>query len=511
LEVTLSAKTAQARIATLAVGGVASLAAAMSLTTSAAAYASPSASARVPAPAAASAKPGLTAKPIVLDNNVEFSGYDAATDASGTTYVGWISDKNNAGRKVHLCTLPPGAKKCKGGIQTIDSLGDSSAQGLTVLVSSTGEVDLVWFHDTTASEMGPQGSEIASSTSDAGGPLSPPVDMATAPSFGSLLDARLGPGGQIWTVAETSSFTKLQVRTDLFDPSNPYVTLKAPYEVEAARIRFHGNNGVLAIQKGGAITVPVDYASYNNGHWSAFHKLARTWTSDAILGLAGTSSGIRLVTSVNNADYYPVVWSWNGSTFANPTPTGDFNNCSPNSHDLVSDGSGRLADVSRECDDVAIANLPDTRHAAVVRFDIHGTFAGGDPQITTTPRGTGWVAWSMESTTGDKLLVAPFVLPDRIATAASTGKGNHVTVSGPQSCLPPVDVKVGVKASPAKGWHAVSSVLRLGSTVLHSATLNGAALKAGSSYTLSGTVKFANGGAHATVTAKLKFKSCPTG
>jgi hypothetical protein len=512
LEVTLSAKTAQARITTLALAGAASIAAALSMTASATAHASPTTPARAPKPAATAAtKPGLTAKPIVLDNNVELSGYDAATDASGTSYIGWISDNNNAGRKVHLCTLPPGARKCKGGVQTIDSLGDSSAQGLTVLVSATGEVTLVWFHDTTASEDGPQGSEIASSTSDAGGPLSPPVDMATAPSFGSLLDARLGPGGQIWTVTESSSATTIEVRTDLFDPSNPYLTLKPPYDVEAARLRFHGNNGVLAIQKGGAITVPVDYASYNNGHWSAFRKLARTWTSDAIVGLAGTNSGIRLVTSVNNADYYPVMWSWNGSTFTNPTPTGDFNNCSPNSHDLVSDGSGRLADVSRECDDVAIANLPDTRHAAVVRFDIHGTFAGGAPQITTTPRGTGWVAWSMESAKGDKLLAAPFVLPGRIVTAASTGKGNRVTVSGPQSCLPPAEVKVGVKANPAKGWHAVSSVLRLGSTVLHSATLNGAALKAGSSYTLSGTVKFADGGAHTTVTAKLKFKSCPTG
>jgi hypothetical protein len=84
------------------------------------------------------AKPGRTASPITLDRNVEFSGYDAATDSSGRTYIGWISDKNNKGRKVHLCTLPPGATKCAGGVQTIDSLGDSSAEGLRVLVSGTG-------------------------------------------------------------------------------------------------------------------------------------------------------------------------------------------------------------------------------------------------------------------------------------------------------------------------------------------------------------------------------------
>jgi hypothetical protein len=460
-----------------------------------------------PAPAA---RPGRTASPITLDNNVELSGYDAATDSSGRTYIGWISDKNNNGRKVHLCTLPPGARKCKGGIQTIDSLGDSSAEGLRVLVSPADEVTLVWFHDTVASETGPQGGEIAASTSDAGGPLPPAFDMASAPSFGSLLDARLGPGSQIWTVAgPPAGKTGVQVRTDLFDPVNPFVTLKTPYVVGAARVRFHGNDAVLAIQKGGAITVPVAYASNKNGTWTAFHKLAHTWTSDATLGLSGTSSGIRLITSVNNANYFPVVWSWNGSTFTRPTLTGDRNNCSPNSHDAVSDASGRLADVSRECEDVAVANLPDTRHAAVVRFSAGGTFAGGDPVLTTTPRGTGWVAWSIESNVADKLLVAPVLLPGRDVTAAKTTRANRVVVTGPASCLPPVDVAVGVKGKPARHWHVVSSALRLGSTVLHGNTLHGGTLKAGARYTLSGTVRFADGGARVTVTATLRFRSCP--
>jgi hypothetical protein len=463
------------------------------------------------APAAAAAKPGLTGTPIVLDNNVEFSGYDIGTDASGTAYIGWISDKNSAGRKVHLCTLPPGARKCKGGIQTIDSLGDSTAEGLKVLVDPTsGEVSLVWFHDTTASEMGPQGGEIAVATSPAGGPLSPGLDEGSAPSFGSLLDARLGPGNQIWTVAAPpAGQTGLQVRTDLENPGNLVTVLKTPYQVEAARLRFHGNDTVIAIQKDGAITVPIDYASLKNGHWTSFAKLAHTWTKDSDLGLVGTSSGIRLITSVDNADYYPVVWNWNGSTFVNPAPTGDHNNCSPDSHDLVSDGSGRVADVSRECEDLAITNLPDTRHATVVRYDVHGTFAGGDPVLTTTARGKGWVAWSIESTNGNKLLVAPIALPGRIVTAAKTVKRNHVVLSGPQSCLPPVDIAVGVKAQPAKHWHVVSKVIRVGSTVVHSALLNGAALTASKSYTLSGTVKFANGGSHETVTASLKFTSCP--
>lgn len=464
------------------------------------------------ATAAPAAKPGRNASPITLDKNVEFSGYDAATDSSGRAYIGWISDKNNNGRKVHLCTLPPGARQCQGGIQTLDSLGDSSAEGLRVLVSGTGEVTLVWFHDTVASETGPQGGEIATATSAAGGPLSPAFDMGSAPSFGSLLDAKLGPGGEIWTIAgPAAGKAGVQVRTDLLNPMNPFVSLKTPYVVGAARVRFHRNQAVLVIQKYGAITTPVAYASNNNGAWTPFHLLAHTWTSDATLGLSSTGAGIRLITSVNNANYFPVAWSWTGSTFARPTLTGDRNSCSPSSHDAVSDGSGRLADVSVECRNIAVANLPDTRHAAVVRFSGGGTFAGGDPQLTTTPRGKGWVAWSIESSTGNKLLVAPILLPGKDVTAASSARGNRVVVTGPTSCLPPVDIAVGVKGKPARNWHVVSSVLRLGSTVLHSNTLHGGSLKAGARYTLSGTVRFANGGSRVTLRATLKFRSCPNG
>jgi len=164
----------------------------------------------------------------------------------------------NKGRKVHLCTLPIDATKCDGGIQTIDSLGDSSAEGLKILVSSAAEVTLVWFHNTTASTMGPQGGEIATATSDAGGPLNGPFDLASAPSFGSLLDARLGPGNAIWTVAgPPAGKSGVQVRTDVENPMNMVTALKTPYQVGSARLRFHGNDAVLAIQKDGAITVPV--------------------------------------------------------------------------------------------------------------------------------------------------------------------------------------------------------------------------------------------------------------
>ncbi len=498
------------RITSMAIAGAAAVGLALpAMTAASAAVNRPSAPANQ---ATAAAEPGRTANPIVLANNVELSGYDAATGPNGSTYIGWIAD-SGSGRQIHLCTLPPGARTCKDGIQTVaspgGSLGSSSATGLKVLVSSAGEVTLVWIHDDTASEGGPMGSEIATASSSGDGTLDTAVDVAAAPSFGYLLDARIGPGNDIWVVMEpTGLHPKLLINGDINNPASSITSLKPPYDVGEAQLRFDRSQAVLAVQQAGRISVPVAYAAYTNAHWSSFHKVAHTWTSDAVLGLADTTTGIRLVTSVNNADYYPVVWSWNGSSFGRPTPTGDHNNCSPGSHDLVADGSGRAADVSRECDDVAIANLPDTRHAAVVRFNIHGTFAGGDPQLTTTPRGTGWVVWSQESTVSPKLLAAPILLPDRDVSAARSARGNRATVTGPQSCLPPVDVAVGVGGKPASGWRVTSKALKLGNTTLHSDTLNGASLAAGRTYQLTGSVQFSNGSSHLTVSAGLTFKTC---
>jgi hypothetical protein len=105
-----------------------------------------------------------------------------------------------------------------------------------------------------------------------------------------------------------------------------------------------------------------------------------------------------------------VVAQWTGSAFGSLTLTGDTNNCAPSSHDPVSEASGRLADVSMECGDVAIANLPDTLHADLFRFLVNGTFAGTLPQITTTPSGRAWVTWSIQTTTGDELFAAPLQL-----------------------------------------------------------------------------------------------------
>ena len=368
---------------------------------------SPAGQSQSPGTASPSATADLTGNPIVLESNAEFSGDDAVTDASGTAYIGWIADSNFGGRKVSLCVLPKGATSCAGGVSTVDSLGDSTASGLRVLLTGPHTVTLVWQHTTAASESGPQGDEIATATSS-GGPLSAPKDVATAPSSGAMEDAVVGPHDTIWVVSEVAGGkVAVQVRPGL---SNPPVNLKTPWLIGLAQLRFAGTTPVLVIDKDGSIGGPISVASEHGGQWTTFSDVPNVWTT-ANFGLASTPSGVRLIATTDNASYQPVVADWTGSGFAAPTLTGDTNACAPSSHDPVSDASGRLADVSMECGDVAIANLPDTAHATVFRFPVNGTFAGTLPQLTTSPDGSSWVTWSTQSAGGDELMAAPLQLP----------------------------------------------------------------------------------------------------
>lgn len=460
-------------------------------------------SARAHAPARPSAQLGAK---ITLADKVELSGYDAATTSAGTTYIGWIAiTQTNPARTVYLCVLPAGASSCSGGVQSTPSLGDSSAADLRVLADGANHATLVWFHDTANSINGPNGSAIATASVD-NGVLSAAQDRAAAPSFGSMLDAAVAPGNSIWAVTATSAATHLKVIPGL---GNPQVSLTAPYMVGHGGIALTSSTAVLAIQKAGAISSPVSYAYESNGSWSGFHAVAHTWTAAANLGLARTQAGIRLLASVDNANYYPVVSRWTGSSFSRPQLTGDRNSCAPDSHDPVGDASGRMADVSEECANVTVANLTDTLHAGLTHFASGGTFAGGPPQITTTPRGRAWVVWSIESTAADKLIAAHLVLPARMRTVHNTKGGNSVSLTGPASCLPPIGVKLKVSGSPAAGWQVDSRALYLNGKLLTSTTLNGASLTAGKSYTLAGRVRFARNGTITSVTAQLVFLSCP--
>jgi len=470
----------------------------------------PGAQAAVRAPASApSVKPGLTGPAITLANNTQFSGYDMATGPNGTAYIGWIGD-TGSGRFVHLCTLPRGAKGCAAGIKSIasapDGIGTSTAAGLRVLVSKSNLVTLVWMYSTVASENGPEGDVIATATSQGGGPLSAAKASSAGPSFGDLLDAVLAPNGKIWTVAHAGGgVSSAQVTRGL--GSTPQ-TVKAPFWPGRAIIAFTGSSSVLAIDKYGAISTPVYYARQSGGGWTAFKAVAKTWNV-AGFGMAATTAGVRLIASENNAGYHPVVSALNSSGFSAPVLTGDSNNCNPFSHDVVADASGRLADVSVECQAVTVANLANTRHAAIFRFSIpaSATFAGGDPQLTTAPSGHGWVAWSIESKVNDKLLVAPLLLPGLDVTATASGKAGKVSVTGPTSCLPPVNIAVGLSARAASGWTVLGKSLKLGGGTVGS-VLKGAGLTPGKSYTLTGTVTFGRGGTRAAGHAAVTFRAC---
>jgi hypothetical protein len=461
-----------------------------------------------PVRAVGAPSPGLTGPPITLDTNADLTGgYDAATSASGTTYIAWISDLGNANRTVHLCVLPPGKTACAGGIQSTSSLSGSSAAGIHVIVAGSA-VTLVWFHDTAQSVNGPEGAKIATAAVQ-NGVLSAAHDQAPAPSFGTLEDVAAGPGGTIWTVTVRSGVQSVQVIPGL---GNQPVTVGTPYLVstgQGVQLAFDGSVPVMVIQMGGAISQPIAYASERNGKWSSFTNVAHTWTAAANLGLAQTKSGIRALASVDNASYQPVVSRWTGTAFAPPQLTGDKNACAPASHDPVADASGRMADISMECGDVAIANLTDTLHAGIVRFSNGGVFGGGPPQLATTPRGLGWAVWSIQASTNDTLKAGPVLLPGRDSTAQATGQGNQVKLTGPASCLPPVGVPVKVAGTPASGWQVSSSALALDGTALSGTTLDGSTLTAGSAHTLTGKVTFSKGGTHLPVTATLKFTSCP--
>lgn len=367
------------------------------------------ASAAPAAPAAAAPRPGLIGSPIVIANQGQFDGYDVATTAAGTTFVGWISaGTSSTGRLVHLCSIPAGQLTCAGGVHTIDSLGPSSAEGLRVLAAPSGAVTLVWFHDTSPGSVnGPRGGRIAEATVGAGGSLNAAVDVGDAPSFGSMVAAGIGPDHTIWTVdAASAGGGPLGVR----DGTGPDVKVAIPWPyVGSVSLAFAGPTPILGAAQAGQVIKPVFAASRTATYaWTRFAPVAGTWSVQVDTGLTATSSGVRLVTSVNNSTYHPVVAAWTGTAFGRPVLIGDTNNCAPTSHDTATDASGRLVDVSIECNQISVANLEKTTHAAIVRFGTRGITAGGTPQIATTRSGRAIVAWTVEapSTPTDRLYLA---------------------------------------------------------------------------------------------------------
>jgi hypothetical protein len=457
--------------------------------------------------AAGGPAPGPVGTRTTLQDATQFHGYDVATDAAGYGYVGWISDDSAASaatRKVRLCVLPPRSTTCAGGVQSTDALGASSAADLKVLAGPSGAT-LVWFHDTSpGSVTGPRGGRIATATVQ-GGALSPATDLADAPSFGQLLDAQIAPDGALWTVAYRGvGTTGLEVRVG----AGAVETVSAPYDVGKLELAFAGATPVLAVTQYGSVSTAISTAHRAGGSWSGFTSVRNTW-SVGTLGMAAAAGTAHLVAATGNASYFPVVAHFTGSGFTVPTRTGDSSSCAPSSHDLVSDASGRLADVSNECGQVTVANQPLRGRAALVRFAAGTTVAGGDPQLATTPRGWGWVAWSTQASVGNRLQVTQVRLPALVTKASRRSAAAKVTVRGPASCLPPVGARVGVSAGGRQGWRVVSRTLRLDGKAYSRATVDGSKLAPGSRHVLTGRAVLSKSGRTVTRTVTRTFRACP--
>ena len=408
--------------------------------------------------AGASAKPGPVGGKVLLQAHTTLSGADAATDAAGNTYIGWVGDiatDGTADRTIYLCTIPAGGSSCQGGVQSTPSLGIASAAGLRVLVTKAGLVNLVWTADAEVPAFAGRDVRIVTSTSQAGGPLTPAAIVSDAPSESVLEDAELAPDGSIWSVVAIGAGTSnVEIREGL---GAAPITLATPYSPGSAYLAFSGTTPVLAIQKYGAITTAPQYTHGVAGGFAPWSALGKTWTAAANIGLVATKTGVRIIDSIGNADYWPVVskYSAGSGKFGASAPTGDTNNCAPSTHDLNTDASGRLVDVSQECDSLAVASMPGTTVAGLFRLPVSGTFAGITPQIASTPRGHGVVVWAVESGaagTGDSLYFNRILLAGKDYNVKHSG----VVITGPMSCQPASTIAVSVKGSKA-GWKVASA------------------------------------------------------
>jgi hypothetical protein len=436
----------------------------------------------VPLTTPAQAAPaGPTGAALVLGTGIgTFTGLDVATDqSSGAAYVGWISSgTGDPEREVHLCVLPAGATACAGGVLETASLTDwSTAAGLHVVVTSPGHVSLVWYHTSATGHL--------TSISYAGGPTlgSAVESTVAAPVNGSLEDVQLGPDGQLWAVTEDAASISSNVLTVRDGLNGAPTSVPVPFSVSKAQLAFNGSQPILAFGHGSDIGYPVKVAS---GPGWGVSEVAGSWQKGTAYDIVGTSSGARMVASEADAGYFPVSLAWSGSTFAGPVLTGDKNNCSPVSHDLVTDPSGRIADVTTECEQIAVTNMGDTRHAAVALFPTGGTVAGPEPQIGSFARGNAWVAWGIQVTGGDQLQVAPVELPTSEAAVTSTKKrAGTLTLTGPSGCAPAApggwDTSVGPKAKFKAGKVKVTLD---GRAVAARGSFDGATLSSGSSHRL---------------------------
>jgi hypothetical protein len=456
----------------------------------------------------AGAAGGPVGNTFTIRSGVTLSGYDAATTKDGTTYVGWIGDdaSNPSLRQLHLCVLRLSSRSCVGGVQTATALGSSSAQNLKVVVTGS-QVELVWIAQVAPSSgefSGVFGTNVVTN-----GTLGTSVAVPGAPTLGSLTSAIAHRGGGV-SLAAVGESGALDQRAYYYPTvSATPTTFKRPYFVGNAQLADNGKQTVLTTTQYGSLSGKVAVASKpsNGTSWTGFKNVAGSYTRGNIEQVITAGGRIRMVGVSAKAIYTPDSWSWNGTSFGKPKPTGDHNDIS--SVDTATDGSGRLVTVDTEVSGLMVSNFGKGSHPSRFLFEVKQTFAGGPAQISTSASGRGFLIWGIEKqgVTGQILRAQAIKLPALTRTVHKRGRAGTVSLTGPTTCLPMTTVHVGVKGKPAHGWKVKSTSLHLGSKK-QGGSLNGARLAGNHKYTLRGTVVFTRSGAHSGVTASLTFKTC---
>jgi hypothetical protein len=442
--------------------------------------------------------PELVLVPFAQHARFTNGGFAAVSDGQGDTFVSWT----NLGKKggVFLCTLRTGSSGCLNGTQVANSSEPAPAPGVNIhLLAGHRSVRVLWFDDSDG------GASVQEATATAGGVPSAGHALEPGSKAGGLMDARTGPGGHLWTLTDNGDGTKVRLSRDGTVVAGPAV----PFALGYAQLAFAGGTAVMAVQKAGSLSSPVDYAWDAGGSWTSLRPLSGTWSVGYAPGLTQTAAGLRLVTATADASYQPVVSDWTGHGFSGASPIGDASNCAPNSAQTGSDPSGRLTDVTNECGMITVDNMPTSSRAAIFRFAAKGTVAGSTPELATLPSGRGWVVYALQDASDyDQLVAVPVLLPALTSTVATSAAAGSVRVTGPVSCLPVVTTPVAVTAASAGHWQVLSKTLTL-SGKSQGNVLNGARLRPGAAYKLVGRVVFGDGQRRITVKAMLAFKACP--
>jgi hypothetical protein len=200
-------------------------------------------------------EPGRTGATITLAHNVSFDGdsrsYQMATDESGATYIAWISSTDNdsgGARAIRLCVIPSGARACAGGgPKTLDPTESSTADGLQLVVTPTGEVTILWIANAEG-----EGSQIHYTTATKTGALSGEATVATPlPVNAALYDAVPAPNGSIWLLASPSD-SALQVREGLTGaPINVPLPHAWGFGAGVSSLAFSGSTPIIVAGKYG--------------------------------------------------------------------------------------------------------------------------------------------------------------------------------------------------------------------------------------------------------------------